>query len=614
MLNDVTTTLPELLKTIGVDEQTASPQHEWRSDDAVVERGRTYVATIPSAIAGNGGHNTTFHVACVLVKGFELSDSDAMAVISEWNSSCDPPWSEPELKHKIESARKASGETGYLRNAKPDRYTHLIDEKQKAIPANVGTYPLKHGANGPSADNRTEVLPKTEEFMPFPLERLPPVLRDFCTEAATSIGCDPAFAVLPALAACAAAIGTSRNLIIKYGWIVPPILWTMIVGESGSGKSPPFKLAVCPIKERQSKQADDFTMALAQYGDELDRYKAAEKAWNKKPEGDKPQEPYPPSRPRCMVVDTTIEALAPTLLDNERGVLLGRDELSGWISSFDQHGGGKGKASADAPKWLEIYNAETITIDRKTGDVRFILVKRPSVSICGGIQPDILAKCLTDELKSNGLQSRLLMAYPPRQPKRWRDEEMSQAVMDEYSKFIGDLFELKHDSDAAGNLKPALLRLSDTAKAAFKDFVNSHGAEQNALHGHLASQWSKLEEIPARLAIVLHCAYQVTEGVESAFVVGGETMADAIAITQWFKTETLRINNLLTEPDEVRAARHLVEWIKERGGRITARDLCKHRRDINTSEQAELLLMDLVGRNAGEWQTLHSSREFVLKQ
>lgn len=102
-----------------------APQHDWRSDDAVVERARKYVERIPGAVSGSGGHNATFHVACVLVKGFALTQDQAIDVINEWNATCDPPWTEHELQHKIESASKASGDTGYLRNAKPERWDSI---------------------------------------------------------------------------------------------------------------------------------------------------------------------------------------------------------------------------------------------------------------------------------------------------------------------------------------------------------------------------------------------------------------------------------------------------------------------------------------------------------
>ena len=75
---------------------------------SVIERARRYIAKCPAAVSGQGGHNATFHVAAVLVHGFALPDGDAMALILEWNRSCQPPWSERELRHKVESATRAT--------------------------------------------------------------------------------------------------------------------------------------------------------------------------------------------------------------------------------------------------------------------------------------------------------------------------------------------------------------------------------------------------------------------------------------------------------------------------------------------------------------------------
>jgi replicative DNA helicase len=97
-------------------------QRDFRSEDAVVERAAKYVEKMPSAISGENGHVRTYHVACVLVKGFELSSDQAMSILKEFNARCDPPWSDYELQHKLDDAQKASGQSGYLRNAKPERW------------------------------------------------------------------------------------------------------------------------------------------------------------------------------------------------------------------------------------------------------------------------------------------------------------------------------------------------------------------------------------------------------------------------------------------------------------------------------------------------------------
>lgn len=76
----------------------------------VIERARRYISRCPPAISGQHGHDQTFHVACLLVHGFDLSDADALTLLHEWNASCAPPWSEAELVHKIKSAATASHE------------------------------------------------------------------------------------------------------------------------------------------------------------------------------------------------------------------------------------------------------------------------------------------------------------------------------------------------------------------------------------------------------------------------------------------------------------------------------------------------------------------------
>ena len=179
---------------------------------------------------------------------------------------------------------------------------------------------------------------------------------------------------------------------------------------------------------------------------------------------------------------------------------------------------------------------------------------------------------------------------------------------------VQDLVLLQGETDSAGEPRPATLTLNAEARALFKAYVNTTGDEQASLHQHAASQWSKLEETPGRLAIVIHCVRQVTTGVDDFWKIDGSTMRAAIALAEWFKTETLRIGRVLRESESLREARHLAAWIQARGGRITASDLNDCRRDIVNSDDAELKLIGLVKLGFGTWQGIHRSREFVLNQ
>jgi putative DNA primase/helicase len=81
-----------------------------------IDRARKYLAKVPPAVSGQGGHDQTFHAACVLVQGFALDRAPALVLLQEWNLTCQPPWADHELEHKIDDALKADGERGHLLN------------------------------------------------------------------------------------------------------------------------------------------------------------------------------------------------------------------------------------------------------------------------------------------------------------------------------------------------------------------------------------------------------------------------------------------------------------------------------------------------------------------
>ena len=69
-------------------------------------RAQRFLLAVEPAVAGQHGDLRTFRICCRVVRGFELSDHEAMSVLSEWNARCQPPWSERELLMKVQNARK----------------------------------------------------------------------------------------------------------------------------------------------------------------------------------------------------------------------------------------------------------------------------------------------------------------------------------------------------------------------------------------------------------------------------------------------------------------------------------------------------------------------------
>jgi hypothetical protein len=235
----------------------------------------------------------------------------------------------------------------------------------------------------------------------FPVTGLPDPVDKFVMDAARAIGCDPSYVALPLLAGLAAAIGNTRRIHLKHSWNEPAIVWGAIVGDSGTLKSPALEVALRPIRRRQHAAMKQFAEAMEAYKVQLMEYEKQLAAWKRSSEGgERPVKTEEPVAVRCWCDDSTIEALAVLLQQNPRGLLLVRDELAGWLGSFDRYNQGRG---ADAAKWLEMFGGRSIMVDRKSGQSKTIYVQRAAVSVTGGIQPETLRRALGAEHRENGL-------------------------------------------------------------------------------------------------------------------------------------------------------------------------------------------------------------------
>lgn len=97
----------------------APPVTRTASPGDLIDRARRYLAACDPAISGQGGHNTTLHAAHSLVVGYGFDDATALGLLlSDYNPRCVPPWTEKELRHKLESARaNPQKPVGYLIDA-----------------------------------------------------------------------------------------------------------------------------------------------------------------------------------------------------------------------------------------------------------------------------------------------------------------------------------------------------------------------------------------------------------------------------------------------------------------------------------------------------------------
>ena len=433
--------------------------------------------------------------------------------------------------------------------------------------------------------------PDVPDFMPFPTGELPDAIAAFVREQADALGCDEAAIAPLLLVALASAIGNTRQLRIKQGWFVPAILWVMLVAITGSKKSPILNAAMQFVMERQRKlhqeykqQLAEFEMALAAWNALLKDQRLAEK-------------PQKPRYPHVYVDDSTIEGLAAILEHAVRGVILIRDELSGWLRGFNRYSNGSGEEQ----QYLPLYNGHSLKIDRKNAEQPTIYIPRASVSIVGSIQPDVLREAFTPDRYANGLAPRFTPTFPrEKDGPGWTEREVNPATLATVQTIFDELYDLHLD-----NGQPGCVRLHPDAKALFAAFVDATKIERLALGDTpLAGAWSKFEEIPARLSLILQLTSDAATGQQpppTEFVFA-ETMQHALVITHWMMHEAKRVYAMLGHQADADPQEQLVDLIREKGGRVTTRELRAASNRHRGAGIAEAALESLVAAKMGRWE------------
>jgi len=66
---------------------------------------------LPASISGEHGHDKAILACCWIMQKFpDLTDTEIVTVLFDWNNRCSPPWTQEELARKIQEARKKSAD------------------------------------------------------------------------------------------------------------------------------------------------------------------------------------------------------------------------------------------------------------------------------------------------------------------------------------------------------------------------------------------------------------------------------------------------------------------------------------------------------------------------
>lgn len=419
---------------------------------------------------------------------------------------------------------------------------------------------------------------------PLPEALLPTALKPWLCDIAERLQVPLEFPAVAALVALASVIGNQVRIRPKArdDWTVTPNLWGAVVGRPGAMKSPALDEALKPLRRLILAAEEAHTTAMGGWLFTKESYQATLTATRDKmkqaaKKGDSLEgfrdvlstsAPDAPTERRYLVNDATVEKLGELLTENPYGLLLFRDELTGWLRALDDE-----RRANDRAFFLEAWNGNgSYTYDRiERGTIKIPVV---TTSVLGGIQPGPLQMYLRGALGSgmadDGLLQRIqLLVYPDLPPAwtyvdRWPEttaKKQAFAVFKSLSTLQAHPFDGDRDDDG----RP-LPRFNAPGQQFFATWLEDlhHEIRSGSLdHPALESHLVKHASLMPSLALVFHLAdWAAREGVTLPSRVCLAHARQAAAWCQFLWEHAQRIYGLGVQDTALRARtvmRHLAK-------------------------------------------------------
>ena len=369
-------------------------------------------------LLSEGTRNSTLMSISGFLKAKGLGSKLIQAIVSEVNNSaCSPALPESELQGIANSTGKFPSPTPW-----------------------------------PTPEELPEYTREAESITP---EMIPKNLQGFCLDITERMQVPLDFVAIPMIVAAASVIG--RKVTIKPlsndPWVVIPNLWGFLVAEPGSMKSPAIAEAMKPLEalaqkasKEHEKECEDAQTEYRNLQVEIESLKQSLKVelscgFSEEPKENKnklvnlqeqAENKSNIKEKRLKTNDPTVEKLAMLLKDNPQGLLLLRDELSGWLESMYKSG-----REGSKEFYLEAWNGNSsYSIDRVGRGTMH--VEALCLSIFGGIQPAKLSEYINHHSTQNGddgfLERFQLVVYPKVSPywtlvdRKANEEAKQQAI------------------------------------------------------------------------------------------------------------------------------------------------------------------------------------------
>jgi hypothetical protein len=128
--------------------------------NTVIDQASAHLMQMPVSISGQRGHDAAFRAALALVRGFDLSEQEALPLLSRWNAACDPPWSESALRNKLRSAATTSDKpAGYLLTQSSSSSYSSSSSRNEAL-SNKGTQGTADAGSSHTACSASQPIPQ----------------------------------------------------------------------------------------------------------------------------------------------------------------------------------------------------------------------------------------------------------------------------------------------------------------------------------------------------------------------------------------------------------------------------------------------------------------------
>jgi putative DNA primase/helicase len=479
----------------------------------------------------------------------------------------------------------------YARRQYLEQNPALLPEVERAIPtaAALGFDAGKGNAETPSTpvaqpDNWPEPEPLGGELPPvqaFDSALLPDALRPLVVDTADRMQVPLDYPAVVAVLSLAGA--TNRRALIQpkaadTSFTVVPNLWGGIVAPPGLMKSPVISVVTRPLTRIEALWHSEYESAVSDYNQAKELAELRQAAWREQFKAAQKSGHTAPARPdesigepicrRLITQDATAEKLHEILRDNPSGVLVIRDELSGWLATLDKQG-----REGEREFFLSAWNGDTpYTMDRiGRGSV---YAEACCVSILGGIQPARLRSYLTDTLqdgpRNDGLFQRFQVLVYPDIPRHWDyvDRAPSAAAITQAEQLFS---RLAHVDEAA----PRRFRFDSEAQQLFIAWLTDLEGKLrgDALHPALVAHLAKYRKLMPALALLFESADGGTETVSLKHA------QQAAAWCDYLESHARRVYSMMVSPERQAAAelgRHLKAGWKRTEGLFTTRDVYRN--------------------------------------